>query len=114
MENDSLIQLIKIAIVSPDRKRMYIEAVGNMSAEEKLSFGIDLWERVLEKATYMAQAKLELMIENMSENGEEYTETDFINVREQILHDLMKRRLRVVEDSDIAHLRAQLAELPLN
>ena len=113
MQEDSLIQLIKIAIVSPDRKQLYLSAVPKMTAEEKLLFGIQLWKNVLDKSSQMAKAKLEIMIENMSETGETYSEKDFLNVREQILNDLMRKKLHVNDEASINQLRSQLATLPL-
>ncbi|NCS32645.1 hypothetical protein GW793_04110 [bacterium] len=113
MKEDSLIQLIKVAIVSPDRRELYLSAVPKMTAEEKLLFGIQLWKNVLDKSSQMAKAKLEIMIENMSETGEQYSEKDFLNVREEIINDLMRKKLRVDDQSEIDRLRTQLAQLPL-
>jgi len=84
-----------------------------MTAEEKLLFGIQLWKNVLDKSSQMAKAKLEIMIENMSETGEQYSEKDFLNVREEIINDLMRKKLRVDDQSEIDRLRTQLAQLPL-
>lgn len=112
MEDTKIKQLIDLAIQDQDRKSEYLNALSSMSLEDKLTFGIGLYEVLAQKMHLEIIEKAQGMIEEMaSDNGRQYTPADFTRMEEQVTTDFLRSRSGLQDEDKLAQLRAELMNI---
>jgi len=113
MEDKKIQNLIQLAIIDTDRRALYQKALPRMTAEEKLDFALDLWAILMDKLHARALTEMQAMIDEMADpqSTVEYSRKEFQAVQERILNEMMRERLGITEEEELAKLREELSEI---
>ena len=102
-------QLIELAVIDDDRKHDYLAALPLMAEEDKVAFGLGLWQLLADKMHVLVVEKAQAMVEEMAqEGGKEYTHDDFAAMEDQVMHDFLKQRSGLQDEDKLSDLRSEL------
>lgn len=113
MEDQKIQNLINLAVLDENRKELYRQALPKMTAEEKMDLALGLWQMWMQKLNKKVTDEVEAMLSEMAEEDSKvvYEKKDFQKVQEKVLNEMLKDRLGVEEEDQLAGLRTELNEI---
>ncbi|PIZ46176.1 hypothetical protein CO180_03395 [candidate division WWE3 bacterium CG_4_9_14_3_um_filter_41_6] len=111
MDDLSIQKLVEAAIMDPERKALYIDALPYMTAEEKIVFSLSLWDTILAKVEIEAQIKIENKLLEMADSGEEVSKEEFRRIKDEVLTKYIAKQFDVNDTASIDKLKSELNEL---